>query len=476
MSYEADREYNTDVKQQNKRKIQAQGILKPCKKRRQQTQSANSTININTKVTPLSTLESFEEYHTRRIVSESEQPSASYWEVVQSKAEKYKQDEQIIKWFLEEVNNEIFTQDEKMALLYARRDVIIRYLYIQRDEKENNVAWIDNQHWLRGFIDMTIEVLDFPDSPQELAYLHTKIRNQKYAEVEKTYEIKSNNGEQYARFFPRFFPQEYIVSAEYETIKLRRKEEKPFMDPSRYKRSSNYSTGQDGTVYHAGVWRSQGNHKGPAPTQFSEAMIEFINSPAIRKLENIKRTYLRCAEPDKYTMYIKSQEYFDKNWYDGRIWNKQTVPCMGINYNYLCGAHIDKDDWLQCYLSILGEIEPGEGAVGAADLLTVFKVRSGSMLQLQSKKIRHWVTDMHNPDKPRISLVDFAHTRQVLYTGTNLKDHKFKIYENDSERREMWRHVCGRVFGSNRYINSEGKFLKAVRDNLNLLDEELFYD
>ncbi len=477
VSYEADGEYDVNrIHPQNTSHIvnQEEGVSEPCEKR-QRTGTTNSTLQkINENVdTVLTKLESFEEYRANHNVPEPELPSVEYWETVRIKAEKYRQDEEIIKWFMEEVDNTIFTQDEKMALLYARRDVALRYLYIQRNEKEN-VKWKHNRYWLRGFIDMTVEILDVPDSPQELAYLHTKIRNQKFAEVEKTHEIKSNNGEQYARFFPIFFPPKYVVAGGYQVKKLRSKK-KGHLDPSRYKRSSNYSTGQSGTVYHAGIWRLQGNHKGPAPTKFSSAMIEFINSPAIQKLEQIKRTYLRCAEPDKYAMYMKSREYFDKKWYKGKIWDKQTVPCMGINYNYLCGSHIDKDDWLQCYLLILGEVEPGEGAVGAADLLTVFKVRSGSMLQLQSKKIRHWVTDMHDPDKPRISIVDFAHTRQVLYTGTNLKDHEFKIYENDLERREMWKQVCGRVFGNNRYINSEKRFLEAVRVNANLSDDKLFY-
>ncbi len=51
----------------------------------------------------------------------------------------------------------------------------------------------------------------------------------------------------------------------------------------------------------------------------------------------------------------------------------------------------------------------------------------------------------------------------MLYTGTNLKDHEFKIYEKDLKRHKMWKQVCKCVFGSNCYINSKKRFLKQYK-------------
>jgi hypothetical protein len=62
---------------------------------------------------------------------------------------------------------------------------------------------------------------------------------------------------------------------------------------------------------------------------------------------------------------------------------------MGINYNYLCRFHINKNNWLQCYLLILREVEPKEKVVGAVNLLIMFKIKLNSILKLQLKKICH---------------------------------------------------------------------------------------
>jgi len=386
-------------------------------------------------------------------------------------AKEYEHDLTLTHWFLDKMPEDVFTRDEKVCLLHTAYDVIIRFLrhYSNKfNSSYDRETWYHNQYWLKSFNDMFIETIQFPKTPMELAYLKEHIRENHFKYTDRNYTILSPTGDIYARHFHRAFAPELERAVAEETVNMNNDMPGP-LDPYRIKRGDTYMNKEHGSVHHIGIWSSQGNHDGPGVT-CTQRQFEFLKYPAVQLMEEVRTNIIRCTMPQLYNQLITLRERYPasvKEAFHGELVGLQTVPCKGVNVNYICGSHKDYDDYSDghCFVTCLGDIKPGEGGIGLADFMIIFNNIGGSLTHFNSSLIRHWVEDMKKSDRIRLSHVEFCHNRTMCHfpERKRINDTEWCIHQDHSDYvKTVWSHVVCRVRNRNRNSRNESKFLEQV--------------
>jgi hypothetical protein len=397
-----------------------------------------------------------------------------YYNTVNEMARKYEEDQELINWFLNVMPTDICSIGEKQALLHIAYDITLRFLRLQKKLYHKD-EWYENQYWLKAFITMKTEVLPYPTTPKEMAYVQKYKRHDQFQNISHNHSVVTLTGELQTRHFARAYSWETEQATTYEILKLEENESGD-LDPYRYTRTGAYQN-DSSSVHHIGIWSSQGNHNGP-DMKCTLRQLAYLKCKAVQKMEHVRSTMIQCTMPYFYNelMELKHrypQHLHEEKRFNGELIDLQLVPTTALNINYLCGIHNDGRDCGHCFITKLGTISENEGGTGVADLMIVYNGNSGSLTQLNSRKLRHWVEDMTKAINFRISQVSFVHNSTMHHYNSEekLKNIHWNLNANNSSiSREAHKHVIGRIKYKNKYATQEKKFLEMINNDLNLFD------